>query len=101
MQHNRGDASPDAVDAQDRYLLRLADGQGWEIIAGRGVEHWVAKLASIMQLPYSESDGYPRLIFMRKSLERDWWRDPVSRLTRTIAEDLPEKGWTAHDLRSL
>jgi SynChlorMet cassette protein ScmC len=54
-----------------------------------------------MQLPYSESDGYPRLIFMRKSLERDWWRDPVSRLTRTIAEDLPEKGWTAHDLRSL
>ena len=101
MHDNRMDASFTPTDVQARYLLRLADGQGWEIIAGRGAEPWVGKLASIMQLPYCESDGYPKLVFMRKSLEKDWWRDPVSRLTRTIAEDLPEKGWIAHDLRSL
>src|SRR5208283_6109076 len=101
MQDNCRDASPNPVNAQDRYLLRLADGQGWKIIAAQGVEPWVGKLASIMQLPYCESDGYPKLGFMRKSLERDWWRNPVSRLTPALAEDLPEKGWVAHDLRSL
>ncbi|MGD0238054.1 MAG: SynChlorMet cassette protein ScmC [Syntrophorhabdales bacterium] len=101
MHDNCRDASPNPVNAQDRYLLRLADGQGWEIIAAQGVEPWVGKLASIMQLPYCESDGYPKLVFMRKSLERDWWRNPLSRLTPALAEDLPKRGWTAHDLRSL
>ena len=88
-------------DNSERYLLQLADGQGWEIVAGRGVEPWVEKLASIMQLNTCVSNGYPKLVFMRKSLDRDWWRNPVSMLAPALAEDLPEKGWIAHDLRSL
>jgi SynChlorMet cassette protein ScmC len=46
-------------------------------------------------------DGHPNLVFMRKSLDRDWWRNPLSMLAPALAEDLPEKGWIAHDLRSL
>lgn len=101
MHHIGVDASSSAAEAQGGYLLRLADGQGWEIIAGNGAEPWVGKLASIMQLAYCEPDGYPKLVFMRKSLERDWWRDPVSRLAPAVAKNLPEKGWVAHDLISL
>ncbi len=88
-------------DACVRYLLRLADGQGWEIVAAQGVEPWVEKLASIMRLSTCAPNGCPKLVFMRKSLNRDWWRDPVSRLTQSVAGDLPEKGWIAQDLRSL
>ncbi len=83
------------------YLLRLADGRGWELVAGQGTESWVAKLAAIMRLEPCTPDGYPSLVFARKSLGRDWWRDPVSRLTPALAGRLPEKGWTVHDLRSL
>ncbi|HME42982.1 MAG TPA: SynChlorMet cassette protein ScmC [Syntrophorhabdales bacterium] len=101
MYDTRADASFSAADAQGSYLLRLADGQGWEIIAGRGAELWVRKLASIMRLAHCASNGYPKLVFMRKSLGRDWWRDPVSGLAATVAENLPEKGWIAHDLISL
>jgi SynChlorMet cassette protein ScmC len=97
----RTDASFSPVGQQGHYLLRLADGQGWEIIAARGAEPWVGKLASIMELRYCEPNGYPKLVFMRKSLERDWWRDPVSRLAPAVAKNLPEKGWIAHDLISL
>ena len=93
----------DALDQMriQRYLLRLANDQGWEIVAGGGAERWVEKLAWIMHLHFCESTGYPKLVFMRKRLDRDWWRQPVSRLARNISVDLPNRGWIAHDLRSL
>jgi SynChlorMet cassette protein ScmC len=99
MHANIGDASLPPGEARDRYLLQLADGQGWEFVASQGAESWVERLASIMRLQPCPANGHPKLVFMRKSLDRDWWRDPVARLTPTL--DLPEKGWTAHDLRSL
>jgi SynChlorMet cassette protein ScmC len=99
MHANGRDAPLMPEHAQDRYLLELADGQGWEIIAAEGVQSWVGKLAAIMQLEPCPADGHPKLVFMRKSLARDWRRDPASRLAPAL--DLPEKGWIAHDLRSL
>ena len=45
-------------DNSERYLLQLGDGQGWEIVAARGVEPWVEKLASIMQLEPCPADGH-------------------------------------------
>ena len=86
---------------RERYLLRLGNGQGWEFVAAEGVKPWVESLASIMQLRNCEPNGYPKLVFTRKRLGVDWWRDPVSRLTRNISGDLPDRGWEAHDLRSL
>ena len=86
---------------RERYLLRLGNGQGWEFVAAEGVEPWVEKLASIMELRNCEPNGYPKLVFTRKRLGIDWWPDPVSRLTRNISGNLPDRGWEAHDLRSL
>jgi SynChlorMet cassette protein ScmC len=86
---------------RERYLLRLGNGQGWEFVAAEGVGPWVEKLASIMELKNCEPNGYPKLVFTRKRLGLDWWRDPVSRLTRNISGGLPDTGWEAHDLRSL
>jgi len=101
MQTTHPDGAYNRIDVREHYRLQLADGQGWEIVAAQGAEPWVDKLASIMRLPCAASDGHPKLVFTRKSLDRDWWRDPVSRLAPAVAKSLPEKGWIAHDLTSL
>jgi SynChlorMet cassette protein ScmC len=92
---------PVKTNMEERYLLRLADGQGWEIIAAEGVGPWVEKLASIMQLKNCEPNGYPKLIFIRKSSRADWRRHPVSKLGWNSSGDLADKGWKTHDLESL
>lgn len=83
---------------RDRYLLRLADGQGWEIVAAQGTGPWVEKLASIMQLKHCEPNGYPKLVFMRAKPDIDWWQNPVFGFTREISEDLPCDGWKPENL---
>lgn len=75
-----------------RYSLQLADGQGWELVATEEVEPWLNRLASIMQLSKCKPDGYPRLIFTRKTYE-------TGQCTRS--GDLVCGGWQAYDLRSL
>jgi SynChlorMet cassette protein ScmC len=92
---------PVKTTMEERYLLRLVNGQGWEIIAAEGVEPWVEKLASIMQLKNCEANGYPKLIFIRKSSRADWRRDLLFRPARNSSGDLPDNGWKAHDLGSL
>jgi SynChlorMet cassette protein ScmC len=83
---------------KQRYRLKLADGQGWEMVAAQGTEPWVQKLASIMHLERCEPNGCPKLIFMRARSDIDWWQDPVFGLTREVSEGLPCSGWKPQSL---
>jgi SynChlorMet cassette protein ScmC len=74
---------------EDRYLLQLANGQGWEIIAARGATSWTGRFVSIMQLDACAPNGHPKLIFMRKRAGMADWHE------------LPPTGWRPHDLTAL
>ena len=50
-----------------------------------------------MQLESSESNGYPKLIFIEKESHREGYREPVCRLDKDIRDALPEHGWEPHD----
>jgi len=79
-----------AISAEeDRYLLQLADGQGWDIVASQGVRPWAGTFASIMQLDPVAVNGHPKLIVTRK-------RGDIADL-----RVLPPTGWKPHDLTSL
>jgi SynChlorMet cassette protein ScmC len=79
-----------AISAEeDRYLLQLADGQGWDIVAAQGVRSWASTFASIMQLDPHASNRHPKLIFTRKRGGMAGW------------EELPPTGWKPQDLTSL
>ena len=83
------------------YLLRLGNGQGWQLTATKGVEPEVGELARIMGLATCESNGYPRLIFVRKVQEQAEWEDTLSRQNKNMEGDLRDLGWEAYDLRVL
>lgn len=87
LRNNSVVRSPSATD--ECYLLQLADGQGWEIVAARGVKSWVARLASIMHLDSNPPNGYPKLIFTRKREGMPDYRE------------LPHTGWRPHDLTAV
>jgi len=97
----KNDVPPVRTACEGRYLLRLANGQGWEFVAADGAGHWVEKLASIMELKRCEADGCPKLFFVRAEFGTDRWQGPLSRLLRSMAGDLPQSGWMFCDVRHL
>jgi SynChlorMet cassette protein ScmC len=85
------------VNSQSYFSLKLGNGQEWQIMATYGLRSWEAKLASILELKNSESNGHPKLIFIeRKSSTAEYW-EPTHRLNIETREALPRSGWRAHD----
>jgi len=83
---------------KEGYCLHLANGQGWRILLNDGVNSWVAKLASIMELGACDRNGYPRLVFIWRDSGKESWRDTIYHLNTIISEDLPVSGWKARNL---
>jgi SynChlorMet cassette protein ScmC len=83
------------------YPLRLANGQGWYIIATEGVKPWVEKLASIMELKSGEPNGLPKLIFIRRESVAGGSWELISRIKQNTREHLRRNNWKAHDLKLL
>lgn len=81
-----------------RYCMRLANGQGWQIIATDGVESWVEKLAAIMHFDKCETNGDAKLILTGRESDDKRWRDPVCRFQPGIKANLPASGWEFRDL---
>jgi len=73
----------------NRYLMQLADGQKWYIMAGKGVRSWVKRLASIMELKTCQANPYSRLIFIKKRSDKEW------------CKVLIKSGWRHHNLGAL
>jgi len=83
------------------YLLRLKNGQGWLLTSERGVKSEVENLARLMGLSTCESNGYPRLIFIRKGQEQTECKEMLYSPNKNIEEELRELGWQAYNLRVL
>jgi SynChlorMet cassette protein ScmC len=75
------------------YCMRLANGQGWYLVATEGVGSWLEKLASIMQLDNCDPNGYPKLIFSRKEKGEEWLEEPICCLPSNLQEKFPSSGW--------
>jgi len=73
--------------------MRLANGQGWHLIATEGVGSWLEKLASIMQLKTCDGNGYPKLIFSRKEKGEEWLEEPICCPDWNLREKFPSTGW--------
>lgn len=73
--------------------MRLANGQGWHLIATEGLGSWVDKLASIMQLRTYDGNGYPKLIFSRREKGKEWLEEPICCLDSNLPEKFPSTGW--------
>ena len=85
------------IDRNNGYILRLANDQGWHITATEDLNPWAAKLASIMELKSSESNGYPKLIFIQRKPRRGEHWEPTRELEKGIKEALPRRGWKARE----
>jgi SynChlorMet cassette protein ScmC len=82
------------VDNERGYCLELANGLGWVITVTKGVESWVEKFASILELTASGPNGHPRLIFIPYKAEGPGCGDPAAILDSAGLKDLPQVGWT-------
>ena len=83
------------------YCMSLANGQGWHILANRGMEKWIDKLATIMELKRGDGNGYAKLIFTREERGHKEWREPISCLDPKVQENLPRSGWKARKFPSI
>ena len=84
-----------------RYCLRLANGQGWHLIAAEEVRSWVGKLASIMELEAYGGNRYPKLIFIREKTDKEGWKEPTCCLDPSMQANLPRKGWISRTLAAI
>jgi len=73
--------------------MRLANGQGWHLIATEEVVAWVEKLAFIMELKQCAPNGYPKLIFVLGQTDPKNRGQSISGLDPNIQENLPKSGW--------
>ncbi len=85
-------------DIKSGYCIRLANGQGWRIIATAGVTSFVEKLASIMELQTCNRNGQPKLIFILGELAGETLGERIGCLEPNIGDNLPRKGWRAWKL---
>jgi SynChlorMet cassette protein ScmC len=81
------------VGQMKSYCLRLADDQGWQIIAVGESILWVEKLASIMELKACEPNGYSKLIFFKRQSRNEDHGNLLSILSAKISVDFPKSGW--------
>jgi SynChlorMet cassette protein ScmC len=92
---------PVRAAGEGRYLLKLGNGQNWEIVATEDIGPWVEKLALIMRLKQCEPNGYPKLLFIREERVINRRQGPPPRPEEGIWGNLPSEGWKAYYLPSL
>ena len=86
------------LNYRTRYSMRLANDQGWQIIATDGLESWVAKLASLMSFDVCATNGDAKLILTGRESNDERLKDPVCRFRSEIKAALPSSGWKFRDL---
>jgi SynChlorMet cassette protein ScmC len=80
------------------YRLILANGQRWHLRATEELRPWARKMASIMQLNNSGSDGFQKLTFTIRNSGKETKTKPQFSLNHYLQKDLPARGWKLHDL---
>lgn len=82
-------------------ILRLGNGQGWQLASTLQVKSEVQELARIMGLESLEPNGHPKLIFIRRGLRGTQFEETILGLDKDMKDikvGLPRLGWKAHDL---
>ena len=59
------------------FFLRLANGQGWNILFTEGTKSLVERWASIMEIKNNGSPGYPKMLFLREEENGQKWEEKV------------------------
>jgi SynChlorMet cassette protein ScmC len=101
MPMDKGESFPSTVLEINRdagFIIKLANGQGWHIVATEGVSSWVEKLASIMQLKTCEPNGYPQLIFIKRVSVRGGLGELTRMIEHKTITDIPVNNWKVHSL---
>jgi SynChlorMet cassette protein ScmC len=80
------------------YRLKLANGEGWHLKASEELRSWIAELAEIMELSTSESDGFQKLLFIKKNSDKKMKMKSLSCVDHHLRKDLPSQGWKVQDL---
>jgi SynChlorMet cassette protein ScmC len=89
------------LTSENVYCLRLANGQGWQIVATEAVSSWVEKLAMVMQLKTCEPNGYPKLIFIKRVSVKGGLEELTRIIKQKTITDIPVNNWKAHSLGNL
>jgi SynChlorMet cassette protein ScmC len=92
---------PVRAAGEGRYLLRLGNGHGWEMVADERVGSWLDRLASIMRLESCEPGRRPQLVFTRRKPGASWMNNPAFRRIRDLSGNLPQSGWEVNSLWSV
>jgi len=104
MSMDKSKSFPNIVSEANRdasFIIKLANGQGWHIVAIGRVSSWVEKLASIMQLKTCEPNGYPKLIFIKRESVKGGLGELTCMVKEKIMKDIPINDWKAHSLGDL
>lgn len=80
------------------YLLRLSNGQNWQLSYTTRVRSQVGQLGRIMELKRHESNGHPKLIFVRGRSGETKGEETIRRRKKDVETDLLSFGWKVHDL---
>ena len=81
---------------EQEYGFRLGDGHQWRLIAGRGMEPWLERMAAIMELGECGSVSGPKVFFVR-GWDRRGIASPHLAISQTGKERaLPQSGWRPH-----
>jgi SynChlorMet cassette protein ScmC len=101
---DKSESFPNIVSEVNRdagFSIKLANGQGWHLVATEGVSSWVEKLASIMKLKTCEPNGYPKLIFIKRVSVKGGLEELTCMVKQKTITDIPVNDWKAHSLGDL
>ncbi|MFH1541592.1 MAG: SynChlorMet cassette protein ScmC [bacterium] len=62
------------LDSRKEYVLSLANGQGWSLIADETTVSWLDRLANIMKLKQGGQNDYQKVYFTQRGSDRDNFR---------------------------
>jgi len=80
------------------YQMQLGDGRGWQISAEDELRSWTEKFATIMELRACKSNGYPKLIFVRKKEQKGQIEESPCQGEGNFAKELRKTGWRVQEI---
>jgi SynChlorMet cassette protein ScmC len=86
------------------FPLRLADGNGWLIVATPETTSWVEKFACIMQLKVNGRDphkNWPRMFFRQYDSGQNSFQEFMNFMDSRGKNNLPRSGWKATQFPSV
>ena len=88
----------DISKCKKEYCIKLANGEGWHIVATKDIGPWFNKLAGIMQLKVYNNNNYPKLILFKNGSNKNDFKETINVLNPKLTKGLPQDGWDLHDL---